>query len=463
MNEDSMDSKVANASTKLHSMLRELEEVNYGHNTSERSLRADQIESLHMAAVDTNLQNNNHFGENDYDKMTIEKQGLHLSSLLDEEIEVSTDEDIVIEEDDSWLLKTPTFEGKPERKPRVWLTDNVRTPELNRVKGSLASKVDLILIQTRKEKLNSLLAKHNLGSHTESAPGRLYQAESMCSVMSMDWEYDDDFVVGNHARSMGAFSNSPIRRRENGTWHSDNNQFDDLQPMTLDFDSSPTGHRSFQALQGPVAKSRSTVGRTTQVRRQSFSDRSDSSGDFPSSPRSSLGSSRNSLDSGEGTGIRRGKLSGDHNVSSTAHKPASSSVQVDPSLTVKLPKTSPDGPVLRRRGGNAKKGPIAMSTDAVPSIRSNNKGVAARGKDQAGSPTQSRLQMPRPRTSQPLPRKSLLPSQKRFPQNSELNQSPDIVPRKESSPERRSLSPDLISRKSGIIRRGQATSRSYQI
>ena len=102
MNEDSMDSKVANASTKLHSMLRELEEVNYGHNTSERSLRADQIESLHMAAVDTNLQNNNHFGENDYDKMTIEKQGLHLSSLLGEEIEVSTDEDIVIEEDDSW-------------------------------------------------------------------------------------------------------------------------------------------------------------------------------------------------------------------------------------------------------------------------------------------------------------------------------------------------------------------------
>ena len=55
-----------------------------------------------------------------------------------------------------------------------------------------------------------------------------------------------------------------------------------------------------------------------------------------------------------------------------------------------------------------------MSTDAVPSIRSNNKGVAARGKDQAGSPTQSRLQMPRPRTSQPLPRKSLLPSQKRY-------------------------------------------------
>lgn len=42
------------------------------------------------------------------------------------------------------------------------------------------------------DKLNSLLAKHNhLGSHPESAPGRLYAAESMCSVMSMDWEYDE--------------------------------------------------------------------------------------------------------------------------------------------------------------------------------------------------------------------------------------------------------------------------------
>ena len=41
------------------------------------------------------------------------------------------------------------------------------------------------------EKLTNLLAKHNLGSHPESAPGRLYQAESMCSVMSMDWEYDE--------------------------------------------------------------------------------------------------------------------------------------------------------------------------------------------------------------------------------------------------------------------------------
>ena len=45
------------------------------------------------------------------------------------------------------------------------------------------------------ERLSHLLAKHNLGSHPESAPGRLYQAESMCSVMSMDWEYDEGMCI----------------------------------------------------------------------------------------------------------------------------------------------------------------------------------------------------------------------------------------------------------------------------
>ena len=97
-----MDSKAANASTKLHSVLRELEEVSFVHTSSERSLRADQIESLQMAVVDTNLQNNNHFGESDYYKMTIEKPGPPTTSLLGQEIDCSTDEDIVIEEDDSW-------------------------------------------------------------------------------------------------------------------------------------------------------------------------------------------------------------------------------------------------------------------------------------------------------------------------------------------------------------------------
>ena len=50
----------------------------------------------------------------------------------------------------SRLLKTPPKNAKSGDKPKFWLTDDIRTPELNRVKGSLASKLDLISIQNRK-------------------------------------------------------------------------------------------------------------------------------------------------------------------------------------------------------------------------------------------------------------------------------------------------------------------------
>lgn len=48
------------------------------------------------------------------------------------------------------LLKSPSSSVRADKKPRSWLSNDIKTPELNRVKGSLASKVDLILIQSRK-------------------------------------------------------------------------------------------------------------------------------------------------------------------------------------------------------------------------------------------------------------------------------------------------------------------------
>ena len=49
------------------------------------------------------------------------------------------------------LLETPTKrEISAVKKPKLWLDQDVRTPELNRVKGTLASKLDLIAIQSRK-------------------------------------------------------------------------------------------------------------------------------------------------------------------------------------------------------------------------------------------------------------------------------------------------------------------------
>ena len=49
------------------------------------------------------------------------------------------------------LLETPAKrELSAIKKPKLWLDQDVRTPELNRVKGTLASKLDLIAIQSRK-------------------------------------------------------------------------------------------------------------------------------------------------------------------------------------------------------------------------------------------------------------------------------------------------------------------------
>lgn len=49
----------------------------------------------------------------------------------------------------------------------------------------------------------------------------------------------------------------------------------------------------------------------------------------------------------------------------------------------------------------------------------------------------------------------------RLPPKSDLEQSPDVLPVNERNSNRRSQSPDLIARKSGIIRRGQGVSPSY--
>ena len=43
--------------------------------------------------------------------------------------------------------KTPI---RQKRQSSNWLSENTETPELNRVRGTLASKLDLITIETRK-------------------------------------------------------------------------------------------------------------------------------------------------------------------------------------------------------------------------------------------------------------------------------------------------------------------------
>eukprot|EP00794_Sanderia_malayensis_P007050 gene7050-7842_t len=191
---------------------------------------------------------------------------------------INIEDDISLDDEDSWLLESPV---KSPQKPQLWLVEDVKTPALARVKGSLASKLDLISIQNRKEKLSQLLWKHN-PPIPDSAPGRLYQAESMCSVMSLDWEYDEDefylaFSSSNERPptasdyyQMTDFDEIDARQMNNGKLKSKlaftdpqkSNRSDiivendGLQPMSLDFESPPIVKRSVQVAQGPIITQR---------------------------------------------------------------------------------------------------------------------------------------------------------------------------------------------------------------
>lgn len=103
------------------------------------------------------------------------------SGVLDEDFNFTVDSE------DSWLYESPQkiqTPGKRLSSPVKWLTENITTPELMRVRGSLSAKLDVIKFEKRKGRF----------ANTDPQRRKISQnrKESMNSVHSLDWEYDED-------------------------------------------------------------------------------------------------------------------------------------------------------------------------------------------------------------------------------------------------------------------------------
>ena len=101
MDEAIVESKGLKATMKLHSMLRDLEEVNDIHVASEKRLHKDNLESHDIAGIGSDSQNNNKYKEDNYQERDKEKNEFTDRSLLGKELDLN-DDDIAIEEDDGW-------------------------------------------------------------------------------------------------------------------------------------------------------------------------------------------------------------------------------------------------------------------------------------------------------------------------------------------------------------------------
>ncbi|XP_066928631.1 uncharacterized protein [Clytia hemisphaerica] len=102
------------------------------------------------------------------------------------------------EDENSWLYESPQkiqTPGKGIQTPEKWLTENLTTPELLRVRGSLSAKLDVMKIEKRKGLF-----------HTDPQHRKIsnIRKESMQSVNSLDWDYDEDKDNESRSRSLNA-------------------------------------------------------------------------------------------------------------------------------------------------------------------------------------------------------------------------------------------------------------------
>ncbi|XP_066928630.1 uncharacterized protein [Clytia hemisphaerica] len=134
------------------------------------------------------------------------------------------------EDENSWLYESPQkiqTPGKGIQTPEKWLTENLTTPELLRVRGSLSAKLDVMKIEKRKGLF-----------HTDPQHRKIsnIRKESMQSVNSLDWDYDEERQAWSEPAIPRGQSNANDSKPFSLDWSDDE---DELVPMKIDFNSPP--------------------------------------------------------------------------------------------------------------------------------------------------------------------------------------------------------------------------------
>lgn len=160
---------------KLHDLVHKLEEENDLPSPKKHENGfAEHFESNNSVSHDENMNNN--------DRCSLENVGPV------QEFEFDTD----LDSEDSWLFESPKkFQTPgPSRSPEKWLKDDTSTPELMRVRGSLSAKLEVIAIESRKGQYHKLSNRKNSGEVRRISKQNKFG--SMNSVLSLDWDYDED-------------------------------------------------------------------------------------------------------------------------------------------------------------------------------------------------------------------------------------------------------------------------------
>ncbi|XP_012557405.2 uncharacterized protein LOC100202714 isoform X4 [Hydra vulgaris] len=205
-------------------------------------VKSDNISKLHSLVNDIEVSNSvtvkveNNF--NDEKVSFIEECSLDEIEPL-ENIEYDTD----MNSEDSWLYQSPTKISTPQRSKNteIWLKENVSTPELLRIRGSLSARLEVIGIESRKEQYNSARRKD---SYENRKISKINKMKDFGSSMSLDWDFDarkPKHLEQTHYAWVDRLqqNNQINERKENKPFKLNWSDEEELEPMRMNF-NSPT-------------------------------------------------------------------------------------------------------------------------------------------------------------------------------------------------------------------------------